>query len=399
MVVIAILAAIVAAVIALALAGSLPSLQKGPGAAIAAELKDLLTARAEGRIDAETFERSQAALHARLIEAPSGAAPALRRHLAWAMPVLVAALAGALYGMLPPAEKESAPAPQAVSAKPAAPPPNAQAGSGGDLNTLVRRLADKMAKDPGNGEGWLLLARTYGELRQFREAAEAYARADALLPPDASLLADWTDAHIMSHERKWDAKARSIVKKALAADAGHIKSLALAGSEAFERADYKAAIGYWKRMKEQAPPDSMDAKLAETNIAEATALMTGKKPAGPRQEAAPAGIAGTVVLDAKLKAEVSSADTVFVVAKAPDGKGFPLAVKRYTAGELPVGFRIGDGDAMMPGRTLSKFGEVLLSARVSKSGNASPQPGDIVSEDQRVGNGTAGVRLELRGKL
>lgn len=403
MVVIAILAAIVLAVVVLALSGILPFMQRDASAGITAELRDLLLARAEGRIDAEAFERSQAALHARLIEPPKGAAPGLRKHLYWAVPALIAALAGAIYGSLEPPEGGSAPAPAASSTRSPAPPQNAQSNSGGDLNTMVKRLADKMAKDPGNGEGWLLLARTYGELHQFREAADAYARADALLKPDAALLADWADAYVMARDRKWDGKARGIVKKALAADAGHLKSLALAGSEAFDRADYKAAIEYWKRMKTRAPADSMDAKLAETNIAEATAMMKGgKKPEAPSRQGAPAtaeGIAGTVVLDPKLKSQVAATDTVFVVARAPDGKGFPLAVKRFAASELPASFQLADGDAMMPGQTLSRFGEALISARVSKAGSATPQPGDITSESLRATVGAAGIRLELRTRL
>lgn len=396
------LVAAVLAVVLLALGGLLPFTRRDANAGIGAALRELLLARAEGRIDVDEFDRRQAALHAKLIETPQDAAPAARRYLLWSVPVLVAALAGALYGYLESPQGGSDAAPAPFSSRPAA-PQNAQANAGGDLNLMLKRLADRMAKDPGNGEGWLLLARTYGELRQHREAAEAYAKADALLKPDAALLADWADAHVMSRDRTWDDKARGIVKKALAADPGHLKSLALAGSEAFDRKDYKAAIEYWKRMKTRAPADSMDAKLAETNIAEATSMMKGgKKPEAPSRQDASAtveGIAGTVVLDPKLKGDVAPTDTVFVVARAPDGKGFPLAVKRFTASELPARFQLADGDAMMPGRTLSKFGEVLLSARVSRTGNASPQPGDITSESVRVNAGTAGVKLDLKARL
>lgn len=403
MAIFATLSAIVLAAVVLGLLGYLFYMRRNAQADIGAELRELLLARAQGGLDAETFERRQAALHARLVASPPQAPDAgVRRHLLWAVPACFAAVAGALYGHFGASPEGSVSAPPAITGGMPAPAQNPQANSGGDLNTMVKRLADKMAKDPGNGEGWLLLARTYGELRRHAEAAEAYARADALLPPDAALLADWADAYVMSHDRNWDDKARGIVKKALAADPGHLKSLALAGSEAFQRADYKAAIGYWKRMKAKAPADSMDARLAETNIAEATALMKGGKPEAASRERAPAateGIAGTVLLDPKLKGEVAPGDTVFVVARSPDGKGFPLAVKRFAASELPANFRLGDGDAMMPGRTLSRFDTVLLSARVSRTGNATPQPGDIGSESLRVNAGAAGVRLELRTKL
>jgi cytochrome c-type biogenesis protein CcmH len=271
--------------VVLGLSGVLPFGRKDQGAEISAALRELLLARAEGKVSGEEFERRQAALHASLMDLPQQNAPAMRRHLRWAVPALIAIIVVppvvlyTYFGKPKEAEISSSPVPVASSGMRT---PEAksqpQANSGGDLNMAVKRLADKMVKDPNNGEGWLLLARTYGELRQHKEAANAYAKAAALLPPDAGLLADWADAYVMTQDRKWNDQAREIVKRALAADPKHLKSLALAGGEAFDRADYKTAIDYWKRIKAVAPADSMDAKLADSNIVEATARMSGKKP-------------------------------------------------------------------------------------------------------------------------
>lgn len=280
--------------VVLGLSGILPFGRKSAGADVSTALRELLLARAEGKISGEEFERRQAALHAALLETPQTSAPSISRHLRWAVPALIVIIVVppvVLYTYFGKPKEDAAiaasPMPSSGMRIPEAklpPSPQSpaqmqpQANSGGDLNTVVKRLADKMEKNPNNGEGWLLLARTYGELRQHKEAANAYARAAALLPPEAGMLADWADAYVMTHDRKWNDEAREIVKKALAANPKHLKSLALAGGEAFDRADYKAAIGYWKRIKEAAPADSMDAKLADTNIAEATARMSGKKP-------------------------------------------------------------------------------------------------------------------------
>jgi cytochrome c-type biogenesis protein CcmH len=141
---------------------------------------------------------------------------------------------------------------------------------------MVKRLADKMAADPKNGEGWLLLARTYGELQMPRESADAYAKAAALLPADASLLADWAAVSVATNGGKWDDPSRDILKRAIATDPKHMKTLALAGVEAFERADRGKAIEYWERLKKVAPPDSPDAKMADANLAEARAGEGGK---------------------------------------------------------------------------------------------------------------------------
>ena len=256
----------------------------GSSARLSAELRTLLLERASGKITEDEFGRRQAALHAALLEQKPAAGNKL---LWWVIPVAVI-FAGVGFYL-------SKGKPEAVDVKPAGPmgtrfgsadapkqgasPAPAKPNSGGDLNAMAKRLAEKLAKDPGNGEGWVLLARTYTELRQPKETAAAYAKAAALLPLNASMLADWADAHVVANGRKWDAEGKKIVQRALDADPKHLKALALAGSEAFERADYKAAIAYWKRMQAVAPADSMDAKLAEANIHEAEAMMSGKKPA------------------------------------------------------------------------------------------------------------------------
>ena len=154
--------------------------------------------------------------------------------------------------------------------------PGGGANSGGDLSPLIVRLREKLKTEPDNGEGWLLLARAYGQLRQYSEASAAYREAAGRLPPDAGLLADWTDALVMSRQRQWDDESRSVLKRGLATDPRHAKSLSLAGSEAFGRADYRTALTYWEKMKAVVPEASMERRLAEVNIAEAQRLMAGK---------------------------------------------------------------------------------------------------------------------------
>lgn len=318
----------------------------------------------------------------------------MRKFAFLAAAAAIVALGLGLAGMLPFGGRDEPVSPT--------PPGEATPNVGGDLAALVDGLAARMAGNPADGEGWLLLARTYGELHRHREAADAYARAALLLPPDANLLADWADAHVMAHDRRWDDAARAIVQRALKADPAHLKALALAGSAAFERADYPAAIGYWQRMQAAAPAGSMNARLAAANIDEARAKQAGKRPAAP-DAAAPAvaaaapgaAIVGTVTLAAALRGKVAPGDTVFVFAKAADAAGPPLAVKRFTAAAFPLAFRLDESDAVMPGRSLSGHDEVLLTARISKSGNAAMQPGDISSAAVRVKVGNAGVRLEL----
>ncbi len=245
---------------------------------ISKALRELLLARAEGRIDAEEFERRQAALHADLL---AGDAAAKRNAWwPWALAIVVLAVAPGVYfwtggsgtarTTMPPMMPAAAPAPAGTPQK---------ANSGGDLKAMSMRLAEKLAKDPTNGEGWALLAQTYVELRQHKEADQAFTKAATLGKVDTRLLAEWADAHVVANNRKWDRTARDIVARALAADGKNLKALALSGSEAFDRGDHKQAIAQWQKLRALAPPDSMDAKLADANIEEAKAVMSGKKAA------------------------------------------------------------------------------------------------------------------------
>jgi len=368
---------------------------------IASALRELLLAKAEGRIDQAEFERQQAALHAAVLDPAQTQAisPLAGKRLgliAGGAVVVIAVVA--IWISAPTSENTKVAAVTDQASMPGA-KQTPQANTGGDLNTVVKKLADKLANDPKNGEGWLLLAKTYSELRRHAEADAAYEKASALVSLDASALADWADAHVMAKDRKWDDQGRKIVKRALAADPKHVKTLALAGSEAFDRADYKGAIDFWKRMKTVAAPDSMDAKLADANIAEANAMLTGKKPVANAEPAAAIGaVAGVITLSPKLKGKVSPDDTVFVVAKAPDGSGAPLAVGRYKGNDFPIEFRLDDNSAIMPSRTISQFSEVLVTAKISKSGSAEPSKGDILAAPVKAKLGNTTLVVELNSE-
>jgi len=368
------------------------------GVDVATALRELLIARAEGRIDQDEFDRRQAALHAAVLQSPQEKAWLTPRLLRRALPVVVVLALVAIYaGYAGFKDGDKLAAPEEAFKLPGA-EQAAKAPSGGDLNTVVKRLADKMAADPNNGEGWLLLAKTYNELHKYGEADAAYEKAAALLPADATMLADWADTHVMAKDRKWDEAGRKIVKRAVAADPKHVKALALAGSEAFDRADYKAAIEFWKRMKAAAPADSMDGKLADANIAEANAMLSGKKPAGAELGVLTGAVGGVVTISPKLKGKVAAEDTLFVVAKAPDGSGPPLAVGRYKGNDFPIEFRLDDSAAIMPGRTISQFSEVLVTAKISKSGSAEPAKGDILAAPVKAKLGNTTLAIELNSE-
>jgi len=276
------------------------------------------------------------------------------------------------------------------------------------MESLVERLAARMQQTPDDAEGWMLLGRSLNTMGQYERAAQAYARAAQLVPKDAGLLADYADTLAMAQGRKLEGEPFAIVKRALEIDPAHVKALALAGTAEFDRRNYAAAIAYWERILKVVPAESEFAQSVAGSIAEARTLggaalaqkeapsVKGKQ--APVAKQAPAGnqsLQGVVSIDPALAAKLSPGDTVFVLARPVSGSRMPLAVARTTVGALPYRFTLDDSMAMAAGATISSQAKVVVAARVSKSGNAVPQKGDIEGASDPVAPGTSGVKVVL----
>jgi len=297
-------------------------------------------------------------------------------------------------------------------------PPAVQAGAAGehkvtrqDIEALAEKLAAKLKDDPSNVDGWVMLARTYQALDRNEESARAFDRAVALLPDNADMLADYADL-LASIDGSFRDKSVQLIEQALKADPTHWKALALAGTVAFNRKDYKTAVEYWEKMKATVPSTSplagsIDASIAEarelgglkaTAKAAAPASPPAATPAAPvATTAAPAGakIAGTVQLSPALASKVSPTDTVYIFARAVDGPRMPLAILKKQAKDLPVTFALDDSMAMSPSLALSNFASVVVGARVSKSGSATPQSGDLEGLSSAVKLGATGLAVVI----
>jgi cytochrome c-type biogenesis protein CcmH len=269
------------------------------------------------------------------------------------------------------------------------------------MESLAQRLALKLrTQTPDDGEGWALLARSYVEIKQYREAADAFSKAVKRIPNDATLLADYADALGMANGKTLRGEPAALAKRALKVDPKHPKALALAASAAFEDKNYRDAIGYWEKLRMALPPTSDEARGIENNIAEANTLLGAKAlvtptpvNSAPAAAVGAAAISGTVRVVPELAAKVSRGDTLLVYAKAVTRSGMPLAIVRVSAADLPFAFRLDDGQAMLPELRLSSVAEVALTARVSHSGAATPQSGDLQGVIQPVKVGASGVNL------
>jgi len=362
------------------------------------QLDELAVELQRGALTQAEFERASREVEHRIVAEHAGGAPAPAAH----RPAFAAALALGL--LLPLAVvlgylQLGNPGALDVAMQDAA-----HAITPEQMESLVERLAAKLQQTPEDAEGWVLLGRSLGVLEKFERAAQAYARAAQLMPKDANVLADYADALAMAQWRRLEGEPFAIVKRALESDPAHLKALALAGSAEFERGDYAAAVGYWERVLKVAPPQSEFARSVAESISEARTLAGGapaQKIAPPKTaQAAPAGkvggtVQGVVSIEPALAAGLSPGDTIFVLARPVSGSRMPLAEARTTVAALPYRFKLDDSMAIAPGATISSHAKVVIAARVSKSGNAISQKGDIEGISAPVEPGSSGVNVVL----
>lgn len=267
------------------------------------------------------------------------------------------------------------------------------------IEARVAALSEKLKAEPGNAEGWVMLGRSYVVLGRFRDAATAWRRANELLPGNPNLLADLADVAAMSQGKRLSGEPATYIQKALDADPRHVKALALAGSAAFEARDYAAARAYWERLAALVPAGSEIARSTQGSIAQASRLeaaLAGVAPAKAVAATAPASaLTGEVRLSAEMAARVAAGDTLFVFARAAEGPRMPLAIVRRPVGDWPAPFSLDDSMAMAPNLRLSGFSQVVVSARISRSGNATPQPGDLTGQSAPVAPGAQGLQLVI----
>jgi cytochrome c-type biogenesis protein CcmH len=140
------------------------------------------------------------------------------------------------------------------------------------IEEMVKGLEQKLEKKPDDADGWAMLGRSYSFLRRFEDASAAYARAAALAPNNAQLLADYADVLAMTKGRSMQGEPEKIINQALQADSNNIKALALAGTAAFQRHDYSTAIEMWQKILKLVPADSPVARSVSASISQAQGL-------------------------------------------------------------------------------------------------------------------------------
>jgi len=275
------------------------------------------------------------------------------------------------------------------------PAPHQQRFSQDDIEQMVAGLAAKLEGEPENFKGWAMLARSYKSIGRFPEAVRAYERTGPMLESSADLLVDYADT-LAASVGGFNDKVIVLIEKALRIDPANAQGLWMRGTAAFEAGRYPAAVSDWEKLLKLLPPESEDANVVRANIDEAR-QKGGSPKAGSKAGASKAAafVKGSVALTASVAGKAPADAVVMVVARPNDGSRMPVAVLRARVSDLPLVFTLDDSLSMSPDRKLSQFAELQIEARVSKSGQAVPQPGDLFGPAQTVKLGAQNILLKL----
>jgi cytochrome c-type biogenesis protein CcmH len=277
-----------------------------------------------------------------------------------------------------------------------------------NLDQIAASLANKLQADPNNLEGWILLGRTHRSMGNLDAALSAFERALKLNPDDELILAR-AEVLAAKNQGRFDGEPWRVIREVLQRDPQNYGAVLLAGSASYADNRYADALEFWQRARLQLSADHPDVP----NLIEAMSTVQAKlkNPASPSAAPAAQGapsapasggaasalnVSGQVRLSAALKSQTSPTDVVFVYAVPANGERMPLALLKTTVAQLPLNFTLDDSSAMLPDRKLSGASQVLVKARISKSGNAIPQSGDWEGSLGPVKVGSSGLNLEIK---
>lgn len=251
------------------------------------------------------------------------------------------------------------------------------------LPDAIAQLEAELKRDPNQIEGWHLLARAYSAQSRLPEARDALARAVKLDPDNPDLLAEGAEMRALaSPERRFDDESVAMLRHALQQQPMHQRARWFLGIAQRQAGQPAEAAKTWEPLLAVVEPATaaslrtqIDSARAEAGLPALPAAATASPASAPANAAD--SIRVKVALAPALLAKLPANATVFVIARQAGGPPMPVAVEKLPARGFPIEVTLDDGDSPMPTLKLSQLDQVEVLARVSASGNATPQPGDF----------------------
>ena len=262
-----------------------------------------------------------------------------------------------------------------------------------DIDRAIAELEGKLKKDPNNIEGWQMLGRSYVVSKRFEDAADAYNKANELSDgANPDILISYGEAKGLAAGNQFDQSAMTLFTKALKISPNNERGLWYAGLASYQLQNYKESVEYLEKLLQQVPNDQADVRSALVKYLNDAKQKAGlevveldqQKDGTEKDSDSNSNIIVNVTLSDELHNKFVTSDTLFIYARSMNGPKMPLALVKLTAGDLPATVTLDDSVSMMPSMTLSSMEQVEVIARISKTGQAIMQSGDIFGSVESV---------------
>jgi len=257
------------------------------------------------------------------------------------------------------------------------------------IRAVLIDLANSLERNPDDIDNWLRLGLSYKDLREFSSAEHALRRALYLDDGNPFIQVELAETLLFgSGSPELPPEAVDLLEQAVSNDPESQKALWLLGIHALQNNDPDLALSRWGQLDALLPPgsvrDSVRAQMArarQSGGSQATPSSPALPPDHPPIEPDTGPVFPvTVRIEPSLAERLNGNETVFLIARAAAGPPAPLAVRRLTVADLPAVINLSDNDSMVDGLNLSAFPEIRLTARISMTGDAQAQPGDLEGE-------------------
>lgn len=247
------------------------------------------------------------------------------------------------------------------------------------LRELIVLVQARLNQTPDNLQLVNLLAQTAMTLQDYDQAVNAYRMILEKFPDTPRIVANLAQAMFYRAGNVVTPEVREYTHKALALAPMMPEMLGLAGIDAKNQGDYRAAIGYWKTAVQHMSPNSRVAQGYLSGIAKAEqALLAAGETLDSEEKPTADAASAKIELQVSLadSVQISGGETLFVYARAWNGPKMPLAIQKLSASQLPLSVTLNESMAMAPGMTIKSFPELELVARISRTGSPTAQSGD-----------------------
>ena len=277
----------------------------------------------------------------------------------------------------------------ATSPRPAAQTQQPHSSEQPQMEDMVAQLQQRMAENPDDPEGWLVLGRSLKTMQRYPEAVTALTNANRMMPNTPMIMIELAETRLFaSGQAQISPESKQLIEAALAIDPQQQKGLWLLGMAAAQEGDEARAIAVWQQLLALLDPTSGAAQtvsqqieMAQTRLGQATPVVAVPEAAvpetaAPEVAAAEFGIPVSITIANDLAGAIPANAALFVFIHPAGAAGMPLAVKRIAPGGFPMSLHFTDADLLRPGMSLQDFEKVDVSARISMAGIANAAPGD-----------------------